>query len=229
MSSRIILILGAGGNIGAAVARKFSQEGYKVAAAARSVNQEVADVSELTVKADFNDPASMKGVFDEVTEKVGTPNVVLYNAAAVNPTAPNDTLSVSLQDYTAAMNIGVNSAFAAAQQAVLGFHKLPTDLQKTFLFTGNGLNTMVMPPLLNLGMPKAAAAHMIEAAAQSYADKGFRFYFGDERTEEGKVRGTAISGKGHADFYYDLAQKKDQGPWDATFVTGKGYVDFSGK
>lgn len=228
MSSPVILILGAGANIGTAVARKFSQEGYKVAAAARNVKKDVADVSDLTVKADFNDPTSIKGVFDEVNSKVGIPNVVLYNAAAIKPTAPNDTLSVPLEDYTSDMNIGVNSAFAAAQQAVLGFQKLPSDVQKTFIFTGNILNTTVMTPLLTLGMQKAAAAHMIEAASQSYADKGYQFYYGDERTAEGKSKGTTISGEGHATFYWELAQKKDQGPWDATFVTDK-YVDFGGK
>jgi NAD(P)-dependent dehydrogenase (short-subunit alcohol dehydrogenase family) len=229
MSPPVILILGAGANIGAAVARKFSQEGYKVAAAARNVHKDVADTSDLTIKADFSDPTSIKGVFDEVTSKVGIPNVVLYNAATVKPTAPNDTLSVPLEDYTTSMNIGVNSAFAAAQQAVLGFAQLPSDVQKSFIFTGNILNTTVMTPLLTLGIPKAAAAHMIQAAAQSYADKGYHFYYGDERTAEGKPAMSALSGEGHATFYWELSQKKDQGPWAATFVTGKGYIDFGGK
>ena len=229
MSQPIILILGAGANIGAAVARKFSQEGYKVAAVARNVKKDVADVSTLTVKADLNDPSSVKDVFDEVNTKVGIPNVVVYNASAAKPTPPNDTLSVPLEDYTVGMNIGVNSAFAAAQQAVLGFAKLPSDVQKTFIFTGNILNVGIIPSLLNLGMPKAAAAHMIKAAAHSYADKGYRFYYGDERFADGKAVYNALNGEGHANFYWELTQKKDQGPWDATFVTGKGYVDFEGK
>jgi NAD(P)-dependent dehydrogenase (short-subunit alcohol dehydrogenase family) len=229
MSSPIILILGAGANIGAHVARKFSQEGFKVASVARNVHKDAADVSHLTIKADFNDPASIKGVFDEVNNKFGIPNVVVYNAAAAKMTPPNDTLSVSLEDYTTGMNVGVNSAFAAAQQAVLGFSKLPSDVQKTFIFTGNFLNLNIMPPMLNLGMSKSAAAHMIEAASQSYADKGYRFYYGDERTAEGKPMITGLSGPGHADFYWELSQRNEQGPWDATFVTGQGYTDFAGK
>lgn len=230
MSSPIILILGAGANIGAAVARKFSQEGFKVAAASRNTHKDAADAADLTVKTDFNDPASLKVVFDEVNSKIGVPNVVVYNAATVKFTPANDTLSVPLEDYTTAMNIGVNSAFAAAQQAVLGFSKLPNDVQKTFIFTGNILNTTVMPSLLNLGVQKSASSHMIQAASQSYAEKGYHFYYGDERTAEGKsMTGTTLNGQGHADFYYELSQKKDQGPWDATFVSGKGYVDFSGK
>jgi NAD(P)-dependent dehydrogenase (short-subunit alcohol dehydrogenase family) len=228
MSTPVILILGAGANIGAAVARKFSQEGFKIATAARSVHKDIADISSHTVKADFNDPTSIKGVFDEVNSKVGIPNVVVYNAATAKGTSPNDTLSVPLEDYTSAMNVNVNSAFAAAQQAVLGFEKLPSDVKKTFIFTGNITNISAIPALLSLGMPKAAAAHMIQAASLSYADKGYQFYYGDERKADGKAMYSAISGDSHANFYWDRAQRKEQGPWDATFVDGK-YVDFGGK
>jgi len=38
-----------------------------------------------------------------------------------------------------------------------------------------------------------------------------------------------LGGQAHAEFYYDLVTKKEQGPWEATFVAGKGYVDFEGK
>lgn len=41
--------------------------------------------------------------------------------------------------------------------------------------------------------------------------------------------GTEINGQNHAEFYLELAKKKEQGPWEATFVLGKGYVDFGGK
>jgi hypothetical protein len=56
-----------------------------------------------------------------------------------------------------------------------------------------------------------------------------RFYYADQRKADGDPIGTAISGLAHANFYYELAQRKEQGPWDATFVEGKGYVDFAGK
>ena len=48
------------------------------------------------------------------------------------------------------------------------------------------------------------------------------------RKADGKAMYSAISGDSHANFYWDLAQRKEQGPWDATFVDGK-YVDFGGK
>lgn len=77
MSQSIILTLGASANIGAAVARKFSQEGYKVVAVARNIKKYVDDVSVLTVKTDLDDPSSEKCVLNEVNNKVGIPNVVV--------------------------------------------------------------------------------------------------------------------------------------------------------
>lgn len=228
MSKPVILILGAGANVGTSVARKFSQEGYKIATAARSVHKDIADISDLTVKADFNDPSSVRSVFEEVNTKLGPPNVVVYNAAAAKFTPANDSLSVSLEDYTSTMNVSVNSAFAAAHQAVLAFHNLPSDVKKTFIFTGNITNLAPIPAMLSAGMAKAAAAHMIQTASLSYANEGYQFYYGDERFADGKAVYSKISGDSHATFYWELAQRKEQGPWDATFVDGK-YVEFDGK
>ena len=53
------------------------------------------------------------------------------------------------------------------------------------------------------------------------------FYYADERNADGTVIGNEISGENHAEFYWELASKKEQGPWAATFVGGKGYVDFT--
>jgi hypothetical protein len=73
------------------------------------------------------------------------------------------------------MNINVTSAFVAAQQAVLGFADLPADSANTFFYTGNILNISYIPKLMDAGMGKAAAAHMILGAATAYKDKGYKY------------------------------------------------------
>ena len=83
-------------------------------------------------------------------------------------------LTLPLADFTRDFNINTTSAFVAAQQAVLGFEKFPDSASKTFIYTGNVLNTMTMAPLLDLGVGKTATAHIIESAAKAYADRGFR-------------------------------------------------------
>lgn len=53
-----------------------------------------------------------------------------------------------------------------------------------------------------------------------------RFYFADERTPEGKPVGMKVDGPGAAEEYWNLVERKDQGPWLYSFVKGQGYVDF---
>lgn len=54
----------------------------------------------------------------------------------------------------------------------------------------------------------------------------FRFFYADERNEDGSIKGMAVDGPAHGDFYPQLAAHEGNVPWQATFVKGKGYVEF---
>ena len=53
-----------------------------------------------------------------------------------------------------------------------------------------------------------------------------RFFYADERKEDGSSKGAALDGPAHGEFYAQLVEHEDQVPWEATFVKGKGYVQF---
>ncbi len=72
MAPPVILLLGAGPNIGHGIGKKFASQGYKVAAASRS-GGDVAGTDWLGVKADFTQPSSVKSVFDKVKSELGMP------------------------------------------------------------------------------------------------------------------------------------------------------------
>ena len=93
----------------------------------------------------------------------------------MTPNPPNDPLSLPLADLTRDSNINTFSAFVAAQEAVTGFSELPDSAAKTFIYTGNILNTTIMPPLLDLGVGKSATAHIIQSAAAAYKDRGYKY------------------------------------------------------
>ncbi len=93
----------------------------------------------------------------------------------MTPNPPNDPLSLQLADFNKDCNINTVSAFVAAQQAVTGFAQLPDSAAKTFVYTGNILNTTIIPPLLDLGVGKAATAHIIQSAAAAYKDRGYKY------------------------------------------------------
>lgn len=54
-----------------------------------------------------------------------------------------------------------------------------------------------------------------------------RFFYADERTGDGKIKGMALDGEAHADFYSFLAEHEGEIPWHATFVKEKGHVQFT--
>jgi NAD(P)-dependent dehydrogenase (short-subunit alcohol dehydrogenase family) len=227
---RVALILGAGPNIGTSVAAKFASTGFKVAIASRSGTGSKNADGYLSVKADFTKPETIPAVFDAVKAEFNTaPSVVVYNAAALtNPPDQTSALSVPLDSFASDLNINTVSPYAAAQQAVAGWETLPADAKKSFIYTGNILNVrpVPVPMMINLGTGKSATSFWLQLADATYSDKGYRFYYADERKPDGSSKGTAIDGPAHGEFYAQLADHAEGIPWLATFVKDKGYVKF---
>jgi len=226
MSSPVLLVLGAGPGVGLAVARKFAQHGYKVALAARNPSEETSKAADLVIKTDFSNPSAVVSTFEKVKGALGIPSVVVYNAYSSHR-SEGDPFSVSVADFYTDLAVNAASAFATAKEAVKGFEYLPKDSSKTFIFTGNILNVRQRVSLTSLGAGKSATAHVIANAAAAYLDKGFKFYYADERTPDGGPVNNDVDGPAHAEFFYNLARDPKQGTWLATFVKDKGYVDFT--
>ncbi|KAK5112200.1 hypothetical protein LTR85_011633 [Meristemomyces frigidus] len=184
--SPIVLILGAGSNIGQAVARTFASEGYKVALAARSLNEADSTNDHLNIASDFSTSDDVVNAFSKVEEVFGIPSVAIYNVSAVTFTHADDPFAISLADFSRDTTINIHSAF---------------------------------------GVGKSGAAHMIWAASAAYQDRGYKFYYADDRKADGSPK-YRVSGPAHADLYLELAQGKTQGPWMQTFVQGVGYTKF---
>ncbi|KAE9375391.1 putative short-chain dehydrogenase [Stipitochalara longipes BDJ] len=225
-TSPVILILGAGANVGQHVAKSFASKGYKVALAARRAKEAENTADQVNIPSDFTDPNSIINAFSKVKALLGAPSVVVYNAAAVTLNDANNPLSLPLADFTRDFTVNTTSAFVAAQQAVLAFEQLPEFASKTFIYTGNITNEISLPRLFDSGVGKSATAHIIQSAAAAYKDKGFKFYYGDERKADGSAVYRDIDGEAHGKFYLELAEGKEQGPWQQTFVKGVGYKKF---
>ncbi|KAJ0147432.1 Kinetochore protein spc7 [Fusarium oxysporum f. sp. albedinis] len=223
--SPIVLILGSGPNIGQSVARKFASEGFRVAIASRSQKEADSTDKQLNIKTDLTEPLEVADAFSKVKTTFGTPSVVVYNASAAAFPPADDPLSVSYTDFSNNTAINIHSAFIAAQQAVTGFAQLPESAARTFIYTGNILNVTILPKFLDAGVGKSGAAHMMWAAADAYKNKGYKFYYADERKPDGAPK-YRVDGNAHADLYWELSQGKEQGHWMQTFVKGEGYKKF---
>lgn len=78
-TSPVILILGAGPNIGQTVAKTFASKGFKVALAARSLREADSTENQLNITSDFANPDDVVNAFIKVKQVLGIPSVVVYN------------------------------------------------------------------------------------------------------------------------------------------------------
>ncbi|WWC60603.1 uncharacterized protein I303_103177 [Kwoniella dejecticola CBS 10117] len=223
--SPVVLILGSGPNIGQAVARLFGSKGYKVALASRSVKEAESTDNHLNIPSDFSKIDDVVNAFTKVKQVFGPPSVVVHNVSASSLSPPDDPFALSYEEFNKDTTINIHSAFIAAQQAVKSFTELPSTAARTFIYTGNVLNVQILPRFISQGVGKSGGAHMIWAASAVYKDKGYKFYYADERKIDGSPK-YRVDGDAHAELFWDLANAKAQGPWMQTFVKGVGYQKF---
>jgi len=87
--SPVVLILGAGANVGQAIARIFASKGYRVALAARSLKEADSTDDQLNIPSDFSNTDSIVNAFAKVKKVFGIPSVVVYNGKPSSPTVPS--------------------------------------------------------------------------------------------------------------------------------------------
>lgn len=112
-------------------------------------------------------------------------------------------------------------------ESIKGFRTLPASASKTFLYTGNGLNKLIIPSMMTFGMAKTAAAYAIRYAVESgvYEGEGMKFYYLDERSDEkGNPMGNHPTADEAGRVSVELSEKMEQGEWDWTFLKGKGFI-----
>lgn len=76
--SPVVLILGAGPNIGQAAARTFASKGYRVAVASRSAKEAESTDHQLKISGDFSKADDVVNIFAKVKELLGILSVVIY-------------------------------------------------------------------------------------------------------------------------------------------------------
>jgi short-subunit dehydrogenase len=84
MTAPVCLISGVGPGTGSALAKRFSEGGYRVALLARSEERLAALEKQLSnakgYRCDVSDPAQIEAVASAVEQDIGNPSVVIHNA-----------------------------------------------------------------------------------------------------------------------------------------------------
>ncbi len=117
---KVAAVVGVGPGLGASVARRFAA-GYAVALVARRaeyLNQVAAEIQKegheaLAVPADAGNSAEIANAFKTIRERLGDPEVMVYNAAA----GPFGSLAdISPEQFENSMKINALGAFMSAKE-----------------------------------------------------------------------------------------------------------------
>ncbi|KAK4140182.1 epimerase/ hydratase [Dichotomopilus funicola] len=212
---KVLFILGGGPRIGHAVAKKFLSQGYKVAIGRRNTDKTDVDGA-LPVHVDVTKPETIEAAFQEVESKLGVPNAVVYNAAALTFPPDKDPFAVDPAAFSRDLEINVGGAYAALHHAtrLARRHNNPP---LVYIATGNVTPFQAHPLAVTLGPGKSALAHLISVGTIAYDAKEFRLYFASQVTDEGgPVPYPQVSGEAHGEAYWKLMNEEGH-DWDVRF------------
>jgi NAD(P)-dependent dehydrogenase (short-subunit alcohol dehydrogenase family) len=156
----VCAVVGVGPGNGAALARRFGREGYRVALLARSRETSEALAAELgdarAYACDVADAASVKAAFAAIRADLGEVDVVAYNAGSGTWGTIDD---VSPQAFEASWRVNALGLFLVAQEVI------PAMKAK-----GNGSIVVIGATASRRGMPRTTAFAPAKAAQRSLAE-----------------------------------------------------------
>lgn len=196
--TQTIIVCGYGTGISDAVARKFGQQGFQVALAARNgekLSAAAAALGEAGIKAgafpcDLSNPDAVRALVREVRGSLGPVTVVHWNAYGG---AGGDFTTAKPEEIRTAFDVAVQGLIAGVQEALPDL----TEAKGAVLVTGGGLS-MYEPMVdkmavqwgaMGLALAKAAQHKTVGLLHQKLAPSGV--YVG-EVTVMGPVKGTAF-------------------------------------
>jgi NAD(P)-dependent dehydrogenase (short-subunit alcohol dehydrogenase family) len=166
---RTALIVGTGPGISASLARSLAGFGVNIALAARNVQKLdalIQDTGAQAFAADASDPQSVARLFDQVSERIGEPEIVVYNAGARahGPLADLDPDAVQK-----AIAITAFGGFLVTQQAA---KRMVPRGRGAILLTGATASIKGFEHSASFAMGKFALRGLAQSAARELGPKG---------------------------------------------------------
>jgi len=174
----LAVVAGVGPGVGAAIARRFANEGFRVATVSRSaanLEQLAAPMREaggdvVTYGADLSDHADTKAVFGTIIAEHGPVSALIWNAAVWSEC---EATAVDPADLDRQFRLGLSCALTAIHQVFPG---MQANGKGTILLTGGGL---ALAPQYGGAVPaltavKSALRGFVHASAPDFAARGIR-------------------------------------------------------
>lgn len=215
VDSRHLLLVGAGPGLGAAVARRFAQGGYRVTLVARSIgglDRLASDLADTgadveTISVDASDPEDLGARLGAIYRGNGAPGLIVYNAVMG---APDHLLSSSVAHLHTAYAVDVIGAIVVAQVAAPAMRAAGFG---TILMTGGGFADHPIPGLATVSLGKAALRSAATMLGADLMQDGIRVA---TLTIAGQiVADTAFAPDRIAERYWDVVHSDE--PWQPEY------------
>lgn len=172
-ADRTVLVVGAGPRLGAAIARRFGRDGYRIGLVARSRSTvdalaAVLDAEGIRVDAaavDVSDPAALHRTITQLAERADGVAVAVHNVSAWRDASVLELTPDQLFEDLAA---GTASLLTLAQAAV----PFMTAAGGTLLATGSAAADSPSPGAPSLGVQKAGLRSLVQAMALELTPMG---------------------------------------------------------
>jgi len=169
-----LIVIGAGPGLGRAIARQFAADGMPVGLIARSRSRLDDEVEALTADghtaaaaaADATNAAALQSAIDDLAERLGAPECLVYNAARFDKRPPSQLSAAELAD---ALQVDCVGALVAANHVAPG---MKARGRGTLLFTGGGYADRPWAGMASLGIGKAALRNLSRCLAQELGADG---------------------------------------------------------
>lgn len=212
LDPRHLLLVGAGPGLGAAIARRFAREGYRLTLVSRSaatldpIAQQLgaAGAEVASVPADAGEPDDLRAALAPVFAAPGGPGIVIYNAGLM---AFDDLLTVSPEELADAYAVNVIGAVTTAQVAVPAMRAAGGG---TLLFTGGGFADALPVALATLSLGKVTLRAAATMLARELREDGIH---AGSLTILGQIApGTPLDPDRIADVYWAISNE-DRADW----------------
>ena len=168
MNAKTVLIAGAGGVLGAALAREFLSAGYVVVGARRNSNSSSKHDGAFThmYYRDLNSRSSMQDVVNQAVAEYGAINVLVYNAAQL-VIAPF--MELTRTDFENTWEASVGGAVACAQAVLPG---MLANRQGAMIFSGATAALRGTARFAAFASAKFALRGLTQSLAREYQSQG---------------------------------------------------------
>ena len=174
LENKVALITGGASGLGAAIAKRFSEEGARVAVADlnEEKGREVASSLQdgLFIQVDVTDAASVEAMVKQTTERFGRLDILVNNAGIDGEQAP--TAASSLENWRKVMSINMDGVFYGMKYGIEAM--LEHGEGGVVLNLGSTAGLVGFPNIPPYSASKGGVIQLTKAAAMEYADKHIR-------------------------------------------------------